>query len=399
MALPQAPDTIELRHLRSFVAVADELNFGRAATRLHLSQPALSRQIQALERLVGCDLLRRSTHRVELTAAGGALLDRARRLLADLDEAIVATRSASGELAGRAYRYWHALASRDAGPELEELRRVCETMHAEFAPPETTVRPVNAGGVSCFQVGTGHEPATVLYLHGGAYVMGSAYGYRHVAGALAVASGAATLVPEYRLAPEHPFPAALEDVTRAYQWMLEQAGDPGRLVVAGDSSGAGLALSLLLSLKRQGAPMPGGVVLFCPGVDMCRDSLAQSDSAISLDLLRRFVSAYLAEHPPEDPVVSPLSADLSGLPPMLIQGGTDDPFVDDAERLAGHARGHGVEVRLELYPVATHSFQIFWSFLPEAAEAIASAGEFVREAGRGSKDGHGRPHPGIKKSN
>ncbi|MFI6482125.1 alpha/beta hydrolase fold domain-containing protein [Nonomuraea sp. NPDC050663] len=392
LALPQAPDTIELRHLRSFVAVADELNFGRAATRLYLSQPALSRQIQALERLVGCDLLRRSTHRVELTAAGEALLDRARKLLADLDEAISATRSASGELAGRAYRYWHSLASRDAGPELEELRRVCETMHAEFAPPpETTVRPVNAGGVSCFQVGAGQagavgpEPATVLYLHGGAYVMGSAYGYRHVAGALALASGATTLVPEYRLAPEHPFPAALEDVTRAYQWMLEQAGDARRLVVAGDSSGAGLAVSLLLSLKQRGAPMPGGVVLFCPGVDMCRDSLAQSDSAISLDLLRRFVSAYLAEHPPEDPVVSPLSADLSGLPPMLIQGGTDDPFVDDAERLADHARGHGVEVRLELYPVATHSFQIFWSFLPEAAEALAAAGRFVRSLTTGRK--------------
>src|SRR6266545_3000794 len=110
LAFPEAPDAIELRHLRSFVAVAEELNFGRAASRLYLSQPALSRQIRALERLVGCDLLRRSTHRVELTLAGEALLDRARQLLADLDEAISMTRSVGGELAGRMARMWEPFA-------------------------------------------------------------------------------------------------------------------------------------------------------------------------------------------------------------------------------------------------------------------------------------------------
>src|SRR5580658_1392598 len=108
VSLPQAPDAIELRHLRAFVAVADELNFGRAAARLYLSQPALSRQIRALERLVGCDLLRRSTHRVELTIAGEALLERARTLLRDVDEAVSATRSVGGELLARIARHWES---------------------------------------------------------------------------------------------------------------------------------------------------------------------------------------------------------------------------------------------------------------------------------------------------
>ncbi len=110
VSLPQAPDAIELRHLRAFVAVADELNFGRAAARLYLSQPALSRQIRSLERLVGCDLLRRSTHRVELTLAGEALLDRARGLLRDVDEAVSATRSVGGELLARIARHWETFA-------------------------------------------------------------------------------------------------------------------------------------------------------------------------------------------------------------------------------------------------------------------------------------------------
>jgi len=234
VALPQTPDAIELRHLRAFVAVADELNFGRAATRLYLSQPALSRQIRALERLVGCDLLRRNTHRVQLTLAGEALLERARRLLGELDEAVAATRSAGGELAARAARLWGPVAElTSADAELKELRTFCERLHAQFAPPaEISVLPVNADGVPALLLTPGADSTrsgsgpALLYLHGGANVMGSAFGYRHLAGALAVAAGTATLVPEYRLAPEHPFPAALDDVLCAYLWMLAAGTAP-----------------------------------------------------------------------------------------------------------------------------------------------------------------------------
>ena len=133
LVLPPAPDAIELRHLRAFVAVAEELNFGRAATRLFLSQPALSRQIRGLERLVGCDLLRRSTHRVELTLAGDALLDRARRLLSDLDDAVYATRSVGGDLERRLAAVWEPINDLTAAsPDLQALRDAGEQLHGQF---------------------------------------------------------------------------------------------------------------------------------------------------------------------------------------------------------------------------------------------------------------------------
>jgi monoterpene epsilon-lactone hydrolase len=391
LAFPQAPDAIELRHLRYFVAVAEDLNFGRAAARLYVSQPALSRQISALEKLVGCELLRRSTHRVELTIAGEALLDRARKLLQDVDEAVAATQSVGDEIAGRLARLWEPVAEAARGDdELQDLRAAYEALHAQFSPPpELEVRPVNAGGLPSLLVGPQSDAQPrLLYLHGGGYMLGSAFGYRHLAGALAVAAGTGALIPEYRLAPEHPFPAALDDAATAYQWMLDSATDPGQVIVAGDSCGGGLAVSLLLKLKEQGMPMPGGAVLFCPGVDLTGGSMVQRAAtepvwAAALDVLRRSTAAYLAGHPIEDPLVSPLTADLTGLSPMLIQGATGDFILEDAQRLADRARSHGVDVQLELYPVATHVFQVFWSFLPEAADALHQAGRFARDIAAG----------------
>ena len=300
LAFPRAPDAIELRHLRSFVAVAEELNFGRAAEQLYLSQPALSRQIRALEQFVGVELFRRSTHQVELTLAGEALLDRARSILRGVDEAVSVTQSVGGELVGRSMGMWKALADlSDAGADVHAMRDAYEALHAQFAPPpEVTVRPVSAGGVSSLLVSPPDQPrASLLYLHGGGYMLGSAFGYRHLAGALALAADAGALVADYRLAPEHPFPAALDDALSAYRWLLDRGQD--RIVVAGDSSGGGLALSLLLSLKRDGLPQPAGTVLFCPGVDLARSPKTRPSA-----------EAYLGAHPPDDPIVSPLTADL-----------------------------------------------------------------------------------------
>jgi acetyl esterase/lipase len=369
LAFPRAPDAIELRHLRSFVAVAEELNFGRAAEQLFLSQPALSRQIRALEQFVGVELFRRSTHQVELTLAGEALLDRARGILRGVDEAVSVTQSVGGELVGRSMGMWKALADlSEAGAEVHAMRDAYEALHAQFSPPDSvTVRPVSAGGVSSLLVSPPDQPATsVLYLHGGGYMLGSAFGYRHLASALALAADAGSLVADYRLAPEHPFPAALDDALSAYQWLLDRGQE--RIVVAGDSSGGGLALSLLLSLKRDGLPQPAGAVLFCPGVDLSRSPKTRPNA-----------EAYLGAHPSDDPIVSPLKADLSGLPPMLVQVATGDEWCEEGKTLVARAREHGVDARLELYPVGTHVFQVFWSFLPEAAEAIESAGRFTRD--------------------
>jgi acetyl esterase/lipase len=393
LAFPQAPDAIELRHLRAFVAVAEELNFGRAADRLHISQSALSRQVQGLEQLLGCKLLRRSTHRVELTIAGEALLDRARQLLEDVDEAVSATLSIGGELAGRLAQLWAPMFAVAGGEaNLHARREAYEQFHAQFSPPpDVAVTPVNAGGVPSFRVGAKPDlPPTMLYLHGGGYALGSAFGHKPLIGALAMAADCTVLAPEYRLAPEHPFPAGLEDAERAYRWMVDTGTDPGQIVIAGDSSGAGLTMSLLLSLKQREMAMPGGALLFCPWLDLTGSTLkalARKEDPVEMLLVQvvRSVDAYLDGHPIDDPLLNPLKTDLSGLPPMLIQAATGDPQREDAHQLAERARAHGVDARLELYPVDTHAFQVFWSFLPEAMEGLAQAGRFAK-AVRGERE-------------
>jgi acetyl esterase/lipase len=390
IAFPQARDAVELRHLRAFVAVAEELNFGRAAERLHISQPALSRQIRSLEQLVGTELLRRSTHNVELTLAGEALLDRARKLLRDMDEAVTAAQSVGGELIARTARLWEPIedeATTDA--DLQTMRDAYERLHAQFPVPDgIQVRPVNANGVNSLVVGGDPAtPPTIILLHGGGFVLGSAFGYRPLAGALASAAGAGVLVPDFRLAPEHPHPAALDDALAAFAWLLEQGVEPDSVSVCGDSAGGGLAMSMLLALKGGDLPMPGGGILLCPAVDV-EGNLQDPDDprhVLTFEVTSRFTGAYLGDHPPNDPIISPLYADLSGLPPLLIQGASGDHVIADAHALAKRARKHGVYARLEVYPVDAHVFQLFWSFLPEAADAVEKAGAFARDV-RGSRE-------------
>ena len=176
---------------------------------------------------------------------------------------------------------------------------------------------------------------------------------------------------------------ALEDALRAYAWMLDRGAAPERVAVAGDSAAGGLVLSLLLSLGSEGLPMPGAVVLFCPSVDLSGATLLDASDDPSAEpiaeMAERCAAAYLAGHPIDDPIVSPLRADLRGLPPMLVQAATGDPVRQDSHLLTDRARSHGVDARLELYPGTTHAFQMFWSFLPEGADALHAAGAFVRE--------------------
>jgi monoterpene epsilon-lactone hydrolase len=259
--------------------------------------------------------------------------------------------------------------------DLVQTRATFESMNAQFSPPAGTVtRPVTAGGVPSLVVspGEGHRP-TVLYLHGGGYVIGSAFGYQPHAGALAAAAQTGVLLPDYRLAPEHPFPAALEDAQSAYLWLHERAPEPDRIVVAGDSSGGGLLLSLLLALKRDRLPLPAAAVVFCPWLDLAMRTSSPSEAPLATDDdVRRCVESYLSGHPADDPLVDPLRADLSGLPPMLIQAATGDARLVDAKGLAARAQEHGVDARLELFPVQAHAFQLFWSFLPRGRRRDAS---------------------------
>jgi epsilon-lactone hydrolase len=385
LAMPQAPDAIELRHLRAFVAVAEDLSFSRAAQRLFITQPALSRQIRSLERFLGCDLFRRSTQRVDLTLAGESLLARARALLADLDDAVSSTRSVGGELAGRMALLWEPWARASAGDaDLDGIRAAVEELHGKFAPPPgVTVAPVVAGGAPALRVTPENPPdACVLYLHGGGYISGSAFGYRHLAGAIAATAQASALVVDYRLAPEHPHPAAVHDAMNAYLWLLAAGTGASKIIIAGDSSGGGLAMSLLLALRERDIPLPAGAALLCPWVDLegrTQRPPQESPALFTPELARRCAEAYLGGQPADDPTLDPLHADLSRLPPILIHAGSGDAVLQEAQLLAKHGKECGVDARIRIYPVPTHAFHIFWTFLPEAMDGLGEIGQFIRD--------------------
>jgi acetyl esterase/lipase len=287
-----------------------------------------------------------------------------------------------GELANRMATMWApVLEVAAADRDIQEMRTAYEAFLAQAPIPESVeIRPVNAGGVSSLAIGpVGDQDTAILYLHGGGYTVGSAYGYRPLVGALVAAAGVGALVPDFRLAPEHPFPAALEDALSAYRWLLDQRG--GRVVLAGDSAGAGLACSLLLTLRAQELPLPAGAAFLCPGVDPTGEAILSSsggDPPEELENVHRTVEAYLPGHPLDDPIVNPLVADLHGLPPLLVQTATGDLVLAESRLLVDRAIEHGVDARLELYAADTHVFHVFWSFLPEAADALGQAGTFIR---------------------
>ena len=379
-----APESVELRHLRSFIAVADELNFSRAAQRLYLSQPALSRQIRGLERLIGCELFRRSTQRVELTLAGEALLTRARILLADVDDAIAATRAVGGELAARMTSIWQPWAEAAANiDDLDRLRATVEELHGRYAPAaEVAVTATIAGGVPALRlVAAGESDTAILFLHGGGYVAGSAFGYRHLAGAIAAAAGMPVVAIDYRLAPEHPYPSAVEDAVNAYGWLVEGGLAPGRIALVGDSSAGGLAMSTLLTLRERGAALPAAAALLCPWVDLSGRTHRPPQEAPLVfvpEMAKVLADAYLDGHPLDDPLVDPLRADLTGLPPLLIHAASGDSVFHEAVSLAQRAESFGTAVTTSIFPVPTHDFHVFWSFLPQAASAIDEVGDFLR---------------------
>jgi monoterpene epsilon-lactone hydrolase len=225
--------------------------------------------------------------------------------------------------------------------------------------------------------------AVVLYLHGGGYVIGSPRSHRHLAAAIARAAGTRVLLLDYRLAPEHPFPAALEDAVAAYQWLLGEGISPGRLVMAGDSAGGGLAIATLLALRDRGLPKPAGGVCISPWVDLTNSAAsygtkASVDPIVTREGIIMMAQAYVGAGDPKQPLVSPLYADLRNLPPLLVHVGSDEVLLDDAVGLGEHARAAGVDVRVEEWPAMIHVWHWFLPMLDEAERAIAGIGTFVR---------------------
>lgn len=269
---------------------------------------------------------------------------------------------------------------------LAERRARLDSLGAPYAlPSDVRVQPVNAGGVPAEWTTTGlADPARViLFLHGGGYVSGSIQSHRHVVAQAGREAGACTLALGYRLAPEHPLPAALEDVVTGYRWLLAQGFTPRNIALAGESAGGGLALATLVTLREANDPLPGCAWLSSPWVDLenagaTMMTKAGVDPLISKPYLVELAAMYLAGADPRGPLASPLHADLRGLPPMLIQVGSAETLLDDAARLATAAGAADVRVTLQVWPDMIHAWHLFFPQLRPGREALAEAGAFVR---------------------
>ena len=282
-----------------------------------------------------------------------------------------------------------AAAGAPPGSLLPELRRTFEQNTAKLSiPNDIRCKSVSAGGVTgTWFVPPDARPAggVVLHLHGGAFVMGSSATVAPVAAPLARAVGMPVFAPDYRLAPEHPFPAAVEDTVAAYRWLLETGADPRTVVISGDSAGGGLAVAGVIALRDRGLPRPAAVVCLSPWVDLTLtapsiDARAELDPQVGRDFLQDSARHYLAGHDPRDPLASPVFADLSGLPPLLIHVGGDEALLDDAHRLEQAAGAAGVDVTLECWEGMLHVWHCFGPRLPEAGAALTAIAAWV--AGR-----------------
>jgi len=270
---------------------------------------------------------------------------------------------------------------------IAEQRAAMAAMASASTPPEgVTVEPVSLGGRDgewLIPVG-GASDATVLYLHGGGYCIGSLDTHRDLAGRIAVAAGCRVVTLDYRLAPEHPFPAAVDDASAAYRDLLAHGVSPERIAVAGDSAGGGLTMAMLLALRSAGTPLPAAAACLSPWADLTQSSaayrqLADLDPMVSKSGLDLMARAYLGDTDARSELASPLYAeDLGGLPPVRIEVGEHEVLIEDATQLAERLEAAGVSVSLIVWPELIHVFQAFpVSLIPEAELSISGVGSFL----------------------
>ena len=270
--------------------------------------------------------------------------------------------------------------------DIREAREVLDQAFSVYPPvSDVTIFEIDAGGVPCQWITAPGVPQDrlVIYLHGGAYATCSPTTHKGLISRLSLASGAAALGVDYRLAPEYLFPAAVEDCLAAYNWALGHGFEPGNIVLAGDSAGGGLVVSVLLAARDSALPLPAAGVCFSPWVDLeCTgDSMSVNDhldAFIKYEGLFARAQSYLGEADPKHPWASALYADLHGLPPLLIHVGSAETLLDDSTRLAILAKDSGVDVSLKIWDDMVHVWQLFASVLPEGQQSIDESGEFIR---------------------
>jgi epsilon-lactone hydrolase len=273
-----------------------------------------------------------------------------------------------------------------AGASIEQMRAGMEQMTAMAPLPEdVSYEAVDAGGVPAEWAVAPNARAdrSILYLHGGGYVVGSVRTHRQIVGNLSRAAAARVLSVDYRLAPENPHPAAVEDATAAYRHLLESV-EPTGAAIAGDSAGGGLTAAALIALREAGAPLPAAGVLISPWLDLTQSgesmvTRAEADPMVQRDGLQMMADAYVAGADAKAPTVSPLFADLAGLPPLLVHIGTAETLLDDSTRFARRAEAAGVDVDLEVWDDMIHVWHAFATVLPEAREAIDRIGQYLQD--------------------
>jgi monoterpene epsilon-lactone hydrolase len=274
----------------------------------------------------------------------------------------------------------------DLGGDVEKMRHVFDEMLGSAPlPDDVRTRSIELGSVPAVEVRAGAAAptgVTVLYFHGGAYAIGSAAASVGLVSEIARRTAATALSVDYRLAPEHPFPAAVDDALTAYRALLDRGARADSVAVTGESAGGGLALALLLAIRDAGLPQPSSATVLSPWTDLTQSgatmaSRAEADPALTPEALKIRAADYLAGADPRTALASPLFADLRGLPPLLIQAGGREILLDDALRLAARAARADVPVTLQTFPGAPHVFQGFAPLVDEAARALDHVAAFI----------------------
>lgn len=271
-------------------------------------------------------------------------------------------------------------------PKIEDIRAAMDRLGDRFSPAhDIAVEPVSAGGVPAEWVrapGVSDE-RTVLFTHGGGYCIGSPRTHRDLIGRLSRASGARFLSIDYRLAPEHPFPAAVEDAVKAYEWLIAQGVVPAQLALCGDSAGGGLALALIVALRERGRPLPATVACISPLTDLAYTGETLTMNEALDPISRRDTSAALArrylggQDVARNPLASPLYANFKGFPPLQILVGSHEILLDNSTRVAQRARAAGVDVEIEVWEGMVHIWPYFAAILPKGQEAIERMGGYL----------------------
>jgi len=283
------------------------------------------------------------------------------------------------------FRLQHAFAPKAGEVDVHKERVELDKLGAMFKLPKgiKTIKELADGVPAEWLIPPGiSNGRVVLYLHGGSYICGSPNSHRSLVANIAIAAKARALVIDYRLAPEHPHPAAVEDAVAAYKWLLSNKVDSKHLAVVGDSAGGGLAIALLVSLRDRNVPLPAACVCLSPWTDLAfTGETWKSKAAVDLILYDykelAFAKMYLGGLDPKTPLASPLYADLKGLPPLLVQVGTDEVLLSDSTRLVDRAKQAGVNAVLDEWEKMQHVWQFAASFIPEGRRAIERIGEFM----------------------